>query len=38
MTKGGNIGDYLKITAENFVILPSAFNQEKRNFENLYID
>ena len=30
------ISEYIHICKENFVVLPTAFNQEKRNFENLH--
>lgn len=30
------ISQYIHISTENFIVLPTAFNQEPRNFENLY--
>jgi hypothetical protein len=30
------VKEYIKISSENFIVLPSAFNQEKRNFDNFY--
>jgi len=27
------ISEYIHITTDNFVVLPTAFNQDKRNFE-----
>ena len=30
------ISQYIHISTDNFIVLPTAFNQDKRNYENLY--
>jgi hypothetical protein len=30
------VREYINISKDNFIVLPTAFNQDKRNFENLY--
>ena len=32
------IKEYIHISPDNFIVLPTAFNQDKRNFEKLYDD
>lgn len=36
MYKKEEIEKFIQIKSDNFIILPNAFNQEKRNYQSIY--